>query len=189
MRRIYLLLVAVATVIASFAQGSVFVPVDKNLYPNNMTMVVRLMDGDAVVNHAEVAAFIGGECRGVASATNGLYYLVITGEGAGQHMSLRTHLDGEIVIIDNTQQFVSDNNIGASWEPYVIDLQNRNIVITKGDANDDGEINIADVIATVNDIQGTTSAAILKDAADVDGNGVIDATDVAAIIGIMQTKE
>ena len=103
----------------------IFKPVDLGLYPNNMTMVILLKDGDAVVDTCEVGAFIGDECRGATRASeNGLYYLVISGEGSGQPMTLRTCLNGEIIDIDNTQQFVSDYNIGTSWNPYVIDLQN-----------------------------------------------------------------
>jgi hypothetical protein len=37
-------------------------------------------------------------------------------------MVLRTCIEGEIIDIDNTQTYVSDANIGTSWEPYVIDL-------------------------------------------------------------------
>jgi hypothetical protein len=101
----------------------IFKPVPLGLYPSNMTMAIQLRDGDAVVDTAEVAAFIGDECRGATRASsNGLYYLVISGDGAGQSMVLRTCLNGEIVDIDNTQMYVSDANIGTSWEPYVIDL-------------------------------------------------------------------
>ena len=103
----------------------IFNPVPLGLYPSNMTMAIQLRDGDAVVDTAEVAAFIGDECRGATRASdNALYYLVISGDGAGQSMVLRTCLDGEIIDIDNTQMYVSDANIGTSWEPYVIDLSN-----------------------------------------------------------------
>ncbi|MBR0048242.1 MAG: hypothetical protein IJP74_02840, partial [Prevotella sp.] len=39
-------------------------------------------------------------------------------------MMLRTCLGGRIVAIDATLTFVSDDNIGTSWDPYVINLQN-----------------------------------------------------------------
>ena len=103
----------------------IFNPVPLGLYPSNMTMAIQLRDGDAVVDTAEVAAFIGDECRGATRASdNALYYLVISGDGAGQSMVLRTCIDGKIIDIDNTQTYVSDANIGTSWEPYVIDLSN-----------------------------------------------------------------
>ena len=104
---------------------SIFEPVDPWLYPNNMTMVIQLLRKEAVLDTCEVAAFVGDECRGATRASsNGLYYLIIAGEGAGQPMTLRTCLKGKIITIDDTQQFVSDDNIGTSWEPYVIYLDN-----------------------------------------------------------------
>ncbi|MBR4263610.1 MAG: hypothetical protein IKQ48_03445, partial [Paludibacteraceae bacterium] len=92
-------------------------------YPSNMTMTIRLMDGEAVVDTCEIAAYIGGECRGAVRAhTDSLYYLVIAGDGAGQPMELRTVINGEEIVIDKTLTFVSDNHIGTPWEPYVIQL-------------------------------------------------------------------
>ncbi|MBQ3997833.1 MAG: hypothetical protein II644_00685 [Paludibacteraceae bacterium] len=100
-----------------------FEPVDKHNYPSNMTMTIRLMDGDAIVDTCEIAAFVGDECRGAVRAdAEGLYYLVIAGEGAGQAMEIKTVLDGEIVTIDNSLTFVSDNHVGTPWEPYIIQL-------------------------------------------------------------------
>ena len=99
-----------------------------------------LRDGDAVVDTAEVAAFIGDECRGATRASdNALYYLVVSGDGAGQSMTLRTCLDGEIIDIDNTQMYVSDANIGTSWEPYVIDLSEMRTGISTIAAADDDD--------------------------------------------------
>ena len=103
---------------------SYFTPVDEHLYPSNMTMTIRLMDGDAIVDTCEIAAFVEDECRGAVRADEeGLYYLVITGEGAGQAMEIKTMLNGEILSIDNTLTFTSDDHIGTPWEPYVINLQ------------------------------------------------------------------
>ena len=120
----------------------IFTPIDPTLYPNNMTMIVQLKDGDAMVDTCEVAAFVGDKCRGATRASdNGLYYLVISGDGAGQSMVLRTCIDGEIIDIDNTQTYVSDANIGTSWEPYVIDLKNvlSGISSIVTDDNDDSD--------------------------------------------------
>ena len=126
----------------SEAAWGAFTPVALGLYPSNMTMAIRLMDGTAQVDTAEVAAFIGDECRGATRASdNGLYYLVISGDGAGQPMMLRTCIDGEIINIDDSQLYVSDANIGTSWEPYVIDLQNPTVGINAvdGSAIDDDD--------------------------------------------------
>ena len=118
----------------------IFHPVDLGFYPGNMTMVVRLVDGTAPVDTAEVGAFMGDECRGAARASSrGLYYLVISGEGAGQPLTLRSCIDGQIIDIDNSLMYVSDDNIGTSWEPYVIDLSNlmTGIITVDGSPIDD----------------------------------------------------
>ena len=91
-------------------------------YPDNMSMVIALKDGEQSVDTCEVAAYIGGECRGATRANGGLYYLIIAGEGNGQPLELRTCINGEMVVIDNTQTYISDVNIGTPWQPYVIDL-------------------------------------------------------------------
>ena len=54
---------------------------------------------------------------------------------------LRTCIDGEIIDIDNTQMYVSDANIGTSWEPYVIDLSDMlsGISSIAADDSDDGD--------------------------------------------------
>ena len=56
-------------------------------YPDNMSMVIALKDGEQSVDTCEVAAYIGGECRGATRANGGLYYLIIAGEGSGQPLS------------------------------------------------------------------------------------------------------
>ena len=117
----------------------IFHPVELGLYPSNMTMVIRLLAADgSPVDTCEVGAFIGDECRGAARASSrGLYYLVISGEGAGQPMTLRTCIDGEVIDIDNSLMYVSEDNIGTSWEPYVIDLSEIRTGISTIAADDD----------------------------------------------------
>ena len=100
-----------------------FTPVDRHTYPSNMTMTIRLLDGAAIVDTCEIAAFVEDECRGAIRADEeGLYYLVIAGEGAGQTMEIKAYLNGEIVTIDNSLTFTSDDHIGTPWEPYIIQL-------------------------------------------------------------------
>ena len=119
----------------------IFHPVELGLYPSNMTMVIRLLAADgSPVDTCEVGAFIGDECRGAARASSrGLYYLVISGEGAGQPMTLRSCIDGEIIDIDNSLMYVSEDNIGTSWDPYVIDLSRffTGIIAVDGSPTDD----------------------------------------------------
>ena len=107
-------------------------------YPDNMSMVIELKDGEQSVDTCEVAAYIGGECRGATRANGGLYYLIIAGEGSGQPLELRTCINGEMMVIDNTQTYISDVNIGTPWNPYVIDLNEMRTGISTI-AADDGD--------------------------------------------------
>ena len=122
-------------------QPTLFTPVDRHHYPDNMTMVIQLTDGEAVVDSAEVAAFVNGECRGATRSYNGLYYLIISGEGSSVPMQLYTYLEDRMVLIDDSQYFTSDDNVGDPWSPYVIDLQHLPDAIgsisTDEDAADD----------------------------------------------------
>jgi hypothetical protein len=52
-------------------------------------------------------------------------------------MTLRSCIDGEVIDIDKTQTFVSDDNIGTSWDPYVIDLSEMRTGISTIAADDD----------------------------------------------------
>ena len=89
-------------------------------------MVVQLIAQGTPVADAEIAAFIGGECRGAAVADGDgatpLYYLLIVGEGSGQDMELQAAIGGSVFTIADNLTFVSDGNIGTPWEPLVIDI-------------------------------------------------------------------
>ena len=105
-------------------ETSVFFPVEPENYPDNMSMVVKLVRDGEMVTDAELGAFVGGECRGAAtaSASSGLYYLLIAGEGSGQPMEVRAAVDGTVVTVSTDVAFSSDAIIGTPWEPFVIEL-------------------------------------------------------------------
>ncbi len=115
----------------------VFAPLAMGSYPDNMSMVIALKDGEQSVDTCEVAAYIGGDCRGATRANDGLYYLIIAGEGSGHPIELRTCINGETVVIDNTLTYISDVNIGTPWQPYVIDLSKVLTGISTIAADDD----------------------------------------------------
>ena len=53
---------------------------------------------------------------------------------------------------------------------------------TPGDADGDGTIDVADVVAIVNYILGHSGASFVESAADVDGDGTIDVADVVTLV-------
>lgn len=118
---------------------AVFVPVDPTRYPDNMSMVIKLVNQGEPVDNAEVAAYINNECRGAATCDEGLYYLLIAGEGSGQPIELRIAYGDGIQNLDPSLTFSSDGNVGTPWNPLVIDLQNIHTGINGIMAGDDDE--------------------------------------------------
>ncbi len=55
-------------------------------------------------------------------------------------MEIKTMLDGEIVTIDNTLTFTSDDHIGTPWEPYIIRLRTEGIEEVPGDQVQDTKV-------------------------------------------------
>ena len=51
-----------------------------------------------------------------------------------------------------------------------------------GDANDDGKVNVADIVEVVNAKAGKPSASFSMTNADVDGNGSISEAEIVKII-------
>ena len=56
---------------------------------------------------------------------------------------------------------------------------------TKGDADGNGKVDIADVAAAISYILDPQTVPFDKEAADMDGNGSIDINDVKAIVDII----
>ena len=81
-----------------------------------------LIGADGPVVDAEVALFVDGECRAVATADDDLYYLLIAGEGCGQPLEIRAVIDGEVRTLSADLTYCSDANIGTPWEPHVISI-------------------------------------------------------------------
>ena len=59
--------------------------------------------------------------------------------------------------------------------------------VTKGDVNDDGEINVSDIVETVNYIMGKPSAKFVEAAADMNGDGEVNVTDIVNIVSVIMS--
>ncbi|MBQ1773961.1 MAG: laminin G domain-containing protein [Prevotella sp.] len=117
---------------------SAFAPVPPTDYPDNMAIVIMLSDGGQPVTTSEVAAFIDGECRGAAFATDDLYYLLVAGEGSGQPMEIKAVIDGSVRTVCTSLTYSSDASIGTPWEPFVIDIGNATNLSTLNSHLEDG---------------------------------------------------
>ena len=119
---------------------SAFPEVDRYAYPNNMTMIISLVDRQKPVDGVEIAAFVGDECRGTSVEVDGLYFLTVTGEGSGQPLMLRVARNGNVVNADSSLAYNDNAMIGTAAQPYVIDL--ANVVTAMSEAQSTDMVNI-----------------------------------------------
>ena len=93
-------------------------------YTSSMTAVIKVASlngqivNDQMVNDSDVlAAFIGDECRGIATYDSGLFYLYIA--GPGESVTLR-YWSAHYKNLFATQPipFVNDTQLGSTAEPY-----------------------------------------------------------------------
>ena len=59
--------------------------------------------------------------------------------------------------------------------------------VTKGDVNDDGEINVSDIVEIVNYIMGKPSAKFVEAAADLNEDGEVNVTDIVKVVTIIMS--
>ena len=98
--------------------------VDPHLFPDNMNMIAVVKRDDEVIEDAEIAAFVGDECRGATTFDDGYYFLTIMGSSAddqGKDVTIRVSADGEEYDVTRVP-FVSDAIYGTLAAPYVLDL-------------------------------------------------------------------
>ena len=72
-----------------------------------------------------------------------------------------------------------------SWFKEIVALSDE---VVKGDANDDGTINAADIVEVVNFIMGSSSEEFNEDSADANGDGSVNAADIVTIVNIIMGK-
>ena len=95
-------------------------------YSNNMTMVACVTRGGELVTDAEVAVYVGAECRTVAVTDEyGRLFLTIPGDEDGERMRFVACVDGQEYIISSSSSiFTSDAHYGALTAPVNIDIDN-----------------------------------------------------------------
>ena len=100
-----------------------FKPIDNAAFPNNMAILAKVYNGEELVMDAEVAAFVGGECRTTVFADeNGYVCLTIPGEGQGDVITLKVKVGENIYDVDQTIIYKDDDIVGSISEPYRIQI-------------------------------------------------------------------
>ena len=117
-------------------------PVDSHEYPDNMTLIAVVKKDGQETDAAEVAAFVGEECRGAVTYNNGYYFLTVMGDAQSDTYSkveIRVHIDGEEYVVQQ-MDFISDAMFGSLEEPYVLDVDATAIrTVVNGSDSDDEE--------------------------------------------------
>ncbi len=94
----------------------------------NMTMIAVVMNGDEVIENAEVSVFAGTELCGLSTATvNGKHFLTIGGEGAEQLTYVVKTAEGEYQL-QQADIFQKDVMKGSMAQPYVLQLAETNAI-------------------------------------------------------------
>lgn len=83
---------------------------------------------------------------------------------------------------------VALNTTGSSWWSADAFRLTFSPLVMKGDVNEDGNVDISDVVATVNYILGTTPAVFNLSAADVNDDNGVDISDVVGIVNMILGK-
>ena len=95
---------------------------------------------------------------------------------AGNTVTAKVGADGKLTIgLKKEVQIENDWTMWDNWQLFYLGK-------TFGDVNNDGDLNISDVMATVSHILGDTPQNFSEDAADVNGDGAINITDVMSMV-------
>lgn len=162
--------------------------VNPNAYQYDMTIYGKLVVGDAVVtdfSNYEVGAFVGDECRGVATvySQSGYTWLNIrvrsnSVSGETVVFKLFNKTTNETSTLTETIVFESLGQVGQPSNPTPLTLSDKLL----GDANGDGEVNIGDFTAIAAYILGNPPTTFIVNVADVNSDGEINVGDLTALI-------
>jgi len=73
--------------------------------------------------------------------------------------------------------------------PDIKRLFTRVAQIITGDSNGDGQVNVTDIVATVNFIMEKPSDNFNKEAADLNGDGKVNVTDIVMMVSIIMSGD
>jgi hypothetical protein len=81
--------------------------------------------------------------------------------------------------------FSDENKVEVNFANSTFDITVANY--TPGDVNDDGKINVMDIVEIVSKIMGNPSDNFILDAADIDGNGTVNVMDLVNVVEMIMT--
>ena len=91
----------------------------------------------------------------------------------------------KVMVSDAEGNVVTDVQPENNHVPVMLYAQDGNVMTLLGDANGNGDVNMADAVAVVDYILGRLSGKFLVNAADVNFNGEITISDAVGIVKII----
>lgn len=103
--------------------------IDVHRYPDVQPIVAMIeRDGEPLTGAWQVAAFVGDECRGVASLEDGIAYLLVYGEEAEPVTFRVVDALGEVSGVQETFTFASLDAKGTLQSPFVLHIGDADAV-------------------------------------------------------------
>ncbi len=162
-------------------------------YKYDMTVYAKVVyEGAEVSDYSnyEIGAFVGNECRGVGDVQTKdsytwVYLRVRSNQASGEKLIFKLYdkSTGRTSVIKPSQviAFSSQGMIGKPSSPVTLEKPSY----TLGDVNEDGVIDIADVVATSQLTAGVADSKYNSLAADANLDGKINIADVVMISTII----
>ena len=165
-------------------------------YKYDMTIYAKLVyEGAEVSDYSnyEIGAFVGNECRGVGDVQTKdsytwVYLRVRSNQASGEKLIFKLYdkSTGRTSVIKPSQviAFSSQGMIGKPSSPVTLEKPSY----TLGDVNEDGIIDVADIVGVHQITAGGSTVGYNQLAADANADGVINVADVVRIRSIIANK-
>ena len=165
-------------------------------YKYDMTVYAKVVyDGAEVSDYSnyEIGAFVGNECRGVGDVQTKdsytwVYLRVRSNQASGEKLVFKLYdkSTGRTSVIKPSQviAFSSQGMIGKPSSPVTLEKPSY----TLGDVNEDGIIDVADIVGVHQITAGGSTVGYNQLAADANADGVINVADVVRIRSIIANK-
>ena len=165
-------------------------------YKYDMTVYAKVVyEGAEVSDYSnyEIGAFVGNECRGVGDVQTKdsytwVYLRVRSNQASGEKLIFKLYdkSTGRTSVIKPSQviAFSSQGMIGKPSSPVTLEKPSY----TLGDVNEDGIIDVADIVGVHQITAGGSTVGYNQLAADDNADGVINVADVVRIRSIIANK-
>ena len=165
-------------------------------YKYDMTVYAKVVyEGAEVSDYSnyEIGAFVGNECRGVGDVKTKdsytwVYLRVRSNQASGEKLIFKLYDKStrrtSVIKPSQVIAFSSQGMIGKPSSPVTLEKPSY----TLGDVNEDGIIDVADIVGVHQITAGGSTVGYNQLAADANADGVINVADVVRIRSIIANK-